>query len=275
MILIVEDIAKELKQYHAVDLESYESSFLLKKIKSRMAGLGLTVSGKYLAHFRKDPDEARILIREIGISVSLFFRNPFVYSIIEQQLLPSIIEAKRQNGLSEIRVWSAGCATGEEPYSIAILLHRLLEREITNWKVHIFATDIEQIRLTTALAGVFPRDKLVETKLEIVDKYFIQSKGNYRLKPEIRKMVNFSLDDLASTDKIAPAASIFGSFDLVFCRNVMIYFNKPAMKRAVRKFIKTLNSSGYLILGESEWIADSQKSAFIEIDHTNHIYKKR
>ncbi|MBT3225915.1 MAG: protein-glutamate O-methyltransferase CheR, partial [Deltaproteobacteria bacterium] len=275
MILIVENIAKELKQYHAVDLESYESRFLLKKIKCRMADLGITVPGKYLTYFQENPDEARILIREIGISVSLFFRNPFVYSIIEQQLLPSIIEAKRQNGSSEIRVWSAGCATGEEPYSIAILLHRLLEKEIINWKIHIFATDIGQKRLTTAAAGVFHRDKLVDTKLENADKYFSQSQGNYRLKPEIRKMVNFSLDDLASTDKIAPAASIFGSFDLVLCRNVMIYFNNSAKTRAVQKFIKTLNSSGYLILGESEWIDDSLKSAFIEIDQTNRIYKKK
>lgn len=240
-----------------------------------MAGLGITVPGKYLAHFQKDPDEAITLMQKIGISVSLFFRNPLVFSIIEQQLLPTIIEANRQNGLSEIRVWSAGCATGEEPYSIAILLHRLLEKEIINWKIHIFATDIEQKRLTTAAAGVFHRDKLVHAKLEIVDKYFSQSQENYILKPVICKMVNFSLDDFASTDKIAPAASIFGSFDLVLCRNVMIYFNKSAKMRAVQKFIKTLNSSGYLILGEAEWLADSLKSAFIEIDQTNRIYKKK
>jgi chemotaxis protein methyltransferase CheR len=275
MILIVEDITKEMKQRHAVDLGSYNSSFLLKKLKSRMASLGISVPEKYLAYFRKDPDEAFILMQEIGICVSLFFRNPLIYAVIEQQLLPSIIEAKQHSGRQEIRVWSAGCATGEEPYSIAILLHRLLKEEFKNWKVHIFATDIEQKRLTTAAAGIFLRDKLVDTKLDIVDKYFIQSQENYRLKPEIRKMVNFSLDDLTSPQKIAPAASIFGSFDLVLCRNVMIYFNKSVKMRAVRKFIKTLNSSGYLILGESEWIAGSLGSAFIEIDHTNRIYKKK
>lgn len=275
MILIVEDIVKELKQRHAVDLDSYESYFLLKKIKSRMDSLDITVPGKYLAHFRKDSGEALLLMYEIGINVSLFFRNPFIYSIIEQQLLPSMIAAKQHSGRQEIRVWSAGCATGEEPYSIAILLHRLLKEEIKNWKVHVFATDIDRKRLTSAAAGVYPRSKLVDTRLEIVDEYFIQSQENYRLNPEIRQMVNFTLDDLASTDKIAPAASIFGSFDLVLCRNVMIYFNNSAKTRAVRKFIKTLNSSGYLILGESEWIADSLKSDFIEIDQTNRIYKKR
>jgi chemotaxis protein methyltransferase CheR len=275
MILIVEDIAKELKQHHAVDLGSYNNSFLLKKIKSRMAGLGMTVPGEYLAHFRKDPGEALLIMQEIGINVSLFFRNPLIYAIIEQQILPSIIEAKQHSGRQEIRVWSAGCATGEEPYSIAILLRRLLTEEIKNWKLYVFATDIDQKRLTSAAAGVYPRAKLADTRLEIVDEYFIQSQGDYRLNPEIRKMVNFTLDDLASTDKIAPAASIFGSFDLVLCRNVMIYFNDSAKTRAVQKFTKTLNSSGYLILGESEWIDDSLKSDFIEIDQTNRIYKKR
>ncbi len=111
MNLIVEDIAKELTQYHSFDIGSYESSFLINKINSRMASLSITVPGEYLTHFRKNPAEANLLIREIGICVSLFFRNPLVYSIIEQQLLPAIIETKRQNGLREIRIWSAGCAT--------------------------------------------------------------------------------------------------------------------------------------------------------------------
>nr|MBF0223519.1 protein-glutamate O-methyltransferase CheR [Desulfobulbaceae bacterium] len=275
MILIVEDIAKELKQRHDVDLGSYNSSFLLKKLKSRMASLAITVPEDYLTYFRKDPGEALLLMNEIGISVSLFFRNTLVYSIIEQQLLPPIIAAKQHSGRQEIRVWSAGCATGEEPYSIAILLHRLLNEEITNWKVHIFATDIDQERLTSAAAGVYPRAKLVDTRIGIVDEYFSQSREKYILNPAIRQMVNFSLDDLASSEKIAPAASIFGSFDLVLCRNVMIYFNNSAKRRAIQKFVKTLNSSGYLILGESEWIDDSLKSNFIEIDHTNRIYKKR
>lgn len=274
MILIIEDITKEMKQRHAVDLGSYDSSFLLKKLKRRMASLGISVPETYLACFRNDPGEAITLMHEIGVNVSLFFRNPLIYDIIERQLLPSIIEAKRHSGRQEIRIWSAGCATGEEPYSIAILLHRLLKEEFKKWKVHIFATDIEQERLTTAKAGIFSREKLVDTKLGIIDEYFSHSEENFILKPAIRQMVNFSLDDLASTEKIAPAASIFGAFDLVLCRNVMIYFNNVAKMRAVQKFIKTLNNSGYLILGESEWIADSLKSHFTEIDHTNRIYKK-
>jgi chemotaxis protein methyltransferase CheR len=275
MFLIFEDIAKELKQHHAVNLESYRSSFLLKKIKNRMKSLSITVPEMYLAFLRNNSGEPLILIQEIGICVSLFFRNPFVYSKIEQQLLPAIIESKRHKGNREIRIWSAGCATGEEPYSIAILMHRLLKDDIKNWKVHIFATDIEPTRLTTAAEGVFSRDKMGDTRLEIIDKYFKQVEDKFILNQVILNMVNFSLDDLTSADRIAPSTSIFGSFDLILCRNVMIYFNISAKMRALGKLINALNSAGFLIIGESEGINENFKPAFIEIDDTNHIYQKK
>lgn len=275
MLLIVEDITKELKQRYSVDLNSFNSNLLISKINKRMSSLGISVQQAYLNHFREDPDEATILLQEIGINVSSFFRNPMVYLILEQSILPTILEAKRQKGVSDIRVWCAGCASGEEPYSIAILLHQLLKDVIEQWQIHIFATDIDQKILNKAAKGIFTRDQLLDTKLGICDEYFNYAKNEYKLKPVIRKMVNFSFDDLASPEKIAPAASIFGSFDLILCRNVLIYFNASAKKQTVRKFIKTLNSSGYLILGESEWMADNEQSAFMEIDHKNRIYKKK
>jgi chemotaxis protein methyltransferase CheR len=275
MLLIVEDITKELKQRYAVNLNAFNSSLLISKINKRMSSLGISIQQTYLDHFRKDPDEATILLQEIGINVSSFFRNPMVYTNLEQNILPEIIKDKRKKGLNEIRVWSAGCSSGEEPYSVAILLHQLLNDETKQWQIHIFATDIDQEILNKAVKGVFTRDQLLDTKLGICDEYFNYNKGKYTLKPGIRKMVNFSFDDLASPEKIAPAASIFGSFDLVLCRNVLIYFNASAKQRAIQKTIKTLNRSGYLILGESEWMADKEQSAFIEKDHKNRIYKKK
>ncbi len=275
MLLIIEDISKELKQRYDVDLNSFASNVLIPRIQKRMSSLGISVPQTYLDYFRQDPDEAITLLQEIVTNVTLFFRNPLVYSILEQRILPAIIKAKRRKGRNEIRIWSAGCATGEEPYSIAILLHRLLKEVIKEWQIHIFATDIEQKTLNTAAKAVFTSDMLVTTRSEFIDEYFTSAKDKYKLKPVIRKMVNFSFDDLASSEKIAPAASIFGSFDLVLCRNVLIYFNAQAKKRAIRKFIKTLSSCGYLILGESEWMTEDQQSAFTEIDHKNRIYKKK
>jgi chemotaxis protein methyltransferase CheR len=275
MMLIVEDIAKEIKQRYDVDLNSFTNTLLITKINKRMSSLGITVQQTYLDFFRKAPDEAIILLQEIGINVSSFFRNPLVYSILEQHILPAIIEAKRKKGINEIRVWSAGCASGEEPYSIAILLHQLLKDVIKQWQIHIFATDIDQEILNKASRGVFSRAKLLDTRLGICDEYFTCMGEKYTLKPVIRQMVNFSFDDLISSEKIAPPASIFGSFDLVLCRNVMIYFNNSAKKVALRKFIKTLTSKSYLVLGESEWIEESEKSAFMKIDLENRIYKTK
>ena len=275
MMLLIEDIAREIKQQCNVDLNSFTNTLVLSKITGRMHSLGITVPQKYLNFFRKDPDEAIFLLQEIGINVSSFFRNPHVYSILEHHILPTLIEEKRKKGMKEIRVWSAGCAAGEEPYSIAILLHHLLKDEIKQWQIHIFATDIDQEVLSMAAGGVFTRDTLLTTRLGICDNYFTCKEERYTLKQVIRQMVNFSFDDLLSSEKIAPVASIFGSFDLVLCRNVMIYFNKLAKKMALRKFVKTLTNKGYLVLGESEWIEESEKPAFMEIDTENRIYKTR
>ena len=274
-MLIIEDIAREIKQQCHVDLNSFTSTLVLSKITKRMEGLGITVPQTYLDFYRKNPGEAIILLQEIGINVSSFFRNPHVYSVLEQHILPAIIEEKRKKGSKEMRVWSAGCATGEEPYSIAILLHHLLHDEIEQWQIHIFATDIDQEVLTKAAEAVFPRDRLLDTRLGICDNYFTCKGERYTLKQVIRQMVNFSFDDLLSSETIAPVASIFGSFDLVLCRNVMIYFNKLAKQVALRKFVNSLSRKGYLVLGESEWIEESEKPAFIEIDSENRIYKTR
>lgn len=275
MLLIVEDITKEIKQRYDVDLNSYANKLLISTINKRMFKLDFTMQQTYLDFFHTDPDEAVVLLQQIGVNVSSFFRNPMVYSILEQRILPELIERKRKQGLNEIRIWSAGCASGEEPYSIAILIHQLLKKSFKQWRIHIFATDIDRESLNQAVQGTFSRDRLQDTRLGIYDAYFTRVDAGYSLAPEVRQMVNFSFEDLLSSGKVAPAASIFGSFDLILCRNVLIYFNKSAQKVAIQKFIKTLTSKSYLILGESECIDKNLKSAFMEIDIINRIYKTK
>ena len=274
MLLIVEDIVKELSKKQAVNLEAFSNELVIEKIKKRMHSLRIKTPQTYLDHFRQDSSEAELLVQEIGIKVSSFFRNSMAYEIIEQRLLPTIIDLNRRKKSHVIRIWSAGCCTGEEPYSIAILLHRILKDEIKNWQLHIFATDIDQKILNKAAEGVYHRDSLINTKLGIIDEYFTLVKEQFILKPVICSMVNFSFDDLSSTNKVAPAASIFGSFDLVLCRNVLIYFNVKTKQQVLQKIFKSLGHNGYLVLGESEWISEIKTGTLIEIDTKNRIYKK-
>jgi len=204
--------------------------------------------------------------------LSLFFRNPLLYELLEQTILPLIIESKRET--RQIRVWSAGCAHGEEPYSVAILLMKILKEQIKDWELFIFATDIDKKRISRAGREVYPRDKLVDTKLGIIDEYFTETGEGFMLEPSVRNMVNFSLDDLSSPNLLSPAESIFGGFDLVMCRNVLIYFNEAGKFNAIKKCLNSIVPGGYLVLGESEWLSDESLSAVREVDRKSRIFKK-
>ena len=275
LILNSDDLLQEIKGQKGIDLSAYSTDFLIQKIGNRMAALQIRSAAAYLEKLRTEPIEADTLLSEIGIQVTLFFRNPLVFEIIKERTLPAILDAKHSDGSREIRIWSAGCSTGEEAYSVAILLRQLLKDELSEWRILIFATDIDRKILAEAEKGLFSRAQLVNTKVGIVDEYFIPVGEAFRIKPGIRRMVDFSFDDLASAERGAPSASIFGAFDLVLCRNVMIYFNEGRRKAVQNKIIRSLNTGGYLVLGESEWLADTSKSEFAEVDDRIRIFRKK
>src|ERR1039457_7199339 len=201
IILNSEDLVTEIQKQKGIDLSAYATDFLIHKFANRMSCLQINSAQAYLDCLRNEPVEADNLLSEIGIQVSLFFRNSLVFENIKERVLPEILEAKRRIGSREIRIWSAGCSTGEEAYSIAILLHQILKEELSGWRIMIFATDIDRKILSEAETGVFARAKLVDTKLGIVNEYFIPAGENFKVNPCIRKMVDFSFDDLASGEK--------------------------------------------------------------------------
>jgi chemotaxis protein methyltransferase CheR len=271
----VDNILAELKQTRGIDLSSYRRSMLERRICARMAQLQSNDSKAYLEQLRSDPAEYTHLVDCILINVSSFFRNPIVFEIIAQSILPSIIERKRIEGSNELRVWCAGCAAGEEAYSIAILAHRILQREEQYWIPYIFATDMDSDSLRQAEEAVFPREGLENTKLSILDEYFIPQGNSYKVCPQIRKMVSFSQCDLTSPKTVAPADSVFGTFDLVLCRNVLIYFTREVQERILTKLYKSLAKDGYLILGEAEALDREIQSTFRVIDSLNRIFIKQ
>ncbi len=131
---------------------------------------------------------------------------------------------------------------------------------MADWRLHIFATDIDANALKTAAEGVYPRESFENTKLGILGEHFTAVGEGYRIRTFIRKMVWFSQDDLTSPHRFAPKHSIFGTFDLVFCRNVLIYFSLELQDRVLDKLFKSLDKGGYLILGESESLSRGMKS---------------
>lgn len=271
---LLDAVLAELRKSRGIDLSGYRRSMLKRRLAARMARLRCDDPTEYLARLQSDPSECDHLIDAIAINVSSFFRNPIVWEILAQSVLPEILERKRQAGHQEIRVWSAGCAAGEEAYSAAILIHRALKGELADWRPHIFATDIDNNALKAAAEGIYPRESFKNTKLGILDEYFTAVKRGYRLRPFIRKMVWFSHDSLTSPHGFAPKESVFGSFDLVFCRNVLIYFSLELQEAVLDKLIRSMDNGGYLLLGESESLTRKTQPRLAKVDGRNRIYLK-
>jgi len=271
---LLDEVLTDLFQARGVDLSGYRRPMLDRRLNSRLAVVRLTEPAGYLERLRSDPEEYDRLLDAFSIGATSFFRNPLVWEILGNSVLPLLVEHKRAGRSPEFRMWSAGCASGEEAYSIAILAHEILRGELAGWKVHIFATDLNEGALKSATRGIYPRDRLEHTRLGIVDRYFIASAAGYEVQPFIRRMVWFSRHDLASSRRLAPAESVFGTFDLILCRNVLIYFDRDLQARVIEKLTRTLARGGWLVLGESETLPEPRNYRLTAFDRRNRIYQK-
>jgi len=271
----IDRIIEELKRLKKIDFSGYRRAMLSRRIEARMAKLQISGYERYLERLKSDLSEGERLIDEIGINVSSFFRNPLVFEIISHNLLPDIIEGKGRGKSKELRVWSAGCAGGEEPYSLAILIHQVLKNNPRKLYPLIFATDIDSAALNRAAKGVFPRESLENTKLGLLDGYFDRKNNLYAVRPVIKELVRFSYDDLVSPTTSAPPESIFGDFDLVLCRNVLIYLVEEQQGLVLSKLCRSLAAGGYLVLGESESLNAHLGSKLSVVDRKNRIFQKR
>lgn len=269
------DISRYVQSATGVDITSFDKKLLQQKIDGRLSHLTIPSLKEYGSFIKNQKDECTVLLGELGVNVSHFFRNPLVFELINNTVIPEIVEMKRAQNSNTLRIWSAGCSTGEEPYSVAILLHKYFKKEISDWKIQIFATDIQRSNIEFAQQAVYQPDKLTNVKFGLVTDYFEAQGERYQLHSSISTMVHFSLDDLTSTQKIAPADSIFGNFDLVLCRNVLIYFAEKIKLQSLKKLIHSLSDHSYLILGKAEWIPTDMQSYFSDLDQRNCIYRKR
>jgi len=273
---LLDKILKKLYKAKGVDFSDYKPCCLKKRLSARMEMLQINDPAQYFEYLCQNPSESDHLLNIFAVRVSSFFRNPVVFELIAQKILPKIITCKKNSGVRQIRVWSAGCASGEEAYSIAILIYEaLIHENREEWYPLIFGTDISEESLAMAEAGVYKREALENTKIGIFDKYFFSDCNRYyRISPFIQNMVRFSKDDLASRERFAPADSVFGSFDLILCRNVLIYFSSKLQKRVFNNLYKALDNKGYLVLGDSESLITLTEEKLITLDSRNRIFQK-
>lgn len=223
--------------------------YLVKnRLVKRMGELGINSYKDYFYHVKYDTSlkEFNKLMNLITTNETSFFRNEPQLLSFSDELLPKIIEEKRDKEKT-IKIWSAGCSTGEEPYTLAILLlEKLLNR--TGWRIEIIANDISEKVLTRARKGEYNGLTLRNVQPALLSKYFTRVNDLYTVKPEVKSLVTFSHMNLNDPRKI----SINTNFDVIFCRNVMIYFSDEIKNQLVRNFYNALRPGGYFYIGHSE-----------------------
>lgn len=256
------------------DFSGYHPAMLARRIGRRLAATTCKDFNEYLCFLQNNPVELDQLIDVITINVSRFFRDTLTFELIADRILPAIVLEKARSKNRSLRIWSAGCAKGEEPYSLAILLHELLEKEGVAMDLHLFATDIDGKALKEAGKALYPLGSVENIKHRLLTKYFMPEGASFRLIPEIRQRVTFSLYDMLDKRHPVPPESVFGAFDLVLCRNLLIYFNTGCQETIFERLYHSLAPRGYLVLGEAEAPTMTYRHHFSRFFDFSPIYRK-
>jgi len=247
-----EEIIRVMDRTHGRDISHYDASFLAKSIDKRLAATGIMSHAAYNEYLSENSSEAKALFDSLNISYSEFFRNPLTFALLEQLVLPGLIEEKKKTGQPEIRIWSAGSAAGQEAYSIAILMDEITAATGNAGAFRIFATDISEPDLLLAKKGVFNSGAVQNVRLKHIRKYFISEGETYTVTPALRDRVDFSAYNLLDERCSCPPASIYGEFDLIVCSNLLFYYRPLIRQFILNKVHCCLSANGYLVTGEAE-----------------------
>lgn len=240
----------------SIDFSFYKPNTILRRIERRMGINQIETAEEYIRFLEESPNEVQTLFREILIGVTKFFREPDAFEVLKQKILPVIFQDRKRG--DPVRVWAAGCSTGEEAYSLAIILEEYCEENGVHCDIKIFATDIDKNALDFASYGIYPESIVADISMERLARYFHKKGESYQVKPQIREKVIFAFHNIL---KDPP----FARTDLISCRNLLIYLQTPMQKRVLSNFKFSLKSHGFLFLGSSETVGDAS-SAFSSVD---------
>jgi len=228
-------------------------ALLTELIEARLRDLGLRNCAAYLkllAHGEEGSAEMDLLVAQLTIGETYFFRDEAQFAAIRDVVLPDILERNRHS--KQLRIWSAGCATGAEPYSLAILLSRELAGRMEGWQINIYASDLNRAYLTQAAAGKFRAWALRSTADDVKLECFSNQGRIWTIDPRYKEWISFHQINLVGNEFSTPVTES-GRFDLILCRNVMIYFAPEVNRRLIAEFHRPLEVGGWLVVGASEY----------------------
>lgn len=259
-------VLEEIEKITDFDARLYRSSTLRRRIGLRMKATNSKNYEDYLEYLRKDQSEFNNFLIALTINVSDFFRDRWVFRSLKEKIIPDLIELLKEENRKRIRIWSVGCSKGQEPYSLAILLHEVLNGEISDYQIIIHATDLNREVLEKAKTGIYSKKDVNNIPQRYLSKYFEREYGGYRVKDNLRNLVRFRYHDLIKGRSL-------GKFHLILCRNLFIFFEPLLQERLFEKLHSSLKRNGILVLGSAE--TPRNEYLFGTLFTKDHIYQKR
>jgi len=261
------EIGTILSMWRAINMSAYKDKCMKRRVAIRMRTTHCRSAAEYCNLLRQTPQELDLLQKALTIHVSQFFRNPSMFDKLRQDVLPELFRSCLASGAGQLRFWCLGCAGGEEPFTLAILLREYFSKDLRKVRTIIHATDIDADTLRDAQQAEYLEERLKEVPAELKERYFRQNGSRFRLVSEIREMVTFLQGDITRTAEYA-------SSNLVSCRNTLIYFTRPDQEKILHGVADILLPGGILVLGKSETLVGSVRQRFEPICPVERIYRR-
>lgn len=261
------DLTERLRAKRGLNLHGYKSHYARRRVAVRLRARQCSDLEEYLRLLDREPEEWNQLLQALAINVSSFFRNPGTFAVIRHRILPEVIQWRQRRGQPRLRLWSAGCADGEEAYSLAILLREHFAGALATMAVSVLATDLDAQSVAQAQAGSYAETRLTELPTELREKYFRPQGGQWSLRRRVAGLVEFSRHDLLSQP--GPA-----DLDLILCRNVLIYLSRAEQERILARFIASLRPEGFLVLGKTETLFGRLRRTMLAVAPRERVYQK-
>lgn len=262
----MEKIFNLLRIQTSHDFSKYKKNTIFRRIERRMSIRNIKSMDEYVYYLEQKPTEVEALFHDFLIGVTNFFRNPIAFEALQEIVISQLFIDRKPE--SVIRVWVPGCSTGEEAYSIGILLQEQMEKLKQIFKIQIFATDIDKRAIEKARSSIYSPTISTDISQERLERFFIKdSSGNYRVQKSIRDMIVFSEQDVIKDPPLS-------KLDLLSCRNVLIYMDAELQKKLIPLFHYSLNPSSFLFLGPSETVGELE-NIFDTLDRRSKLYRKK
>lgn len=263
------ELTSVLDQIHKVtgfDVQQYRASTLKRRLERRLHATKSKNYKEYLAFLKKDSSECYKFLDAFTINVTEFFRDKRVFLTLEREILPYMLEEISSKNRKRMRIWSIGCARGQEPYSLAIILNEISKNKSNNLNIIIHATDVNKVVLKQAKSGQYKKAEMKNVPYKYQNEYFIKiNNDEFKIKDNIKKLVRFKPHDLIK-------GNTFGKFHLISCRNLFIFFLPQLWDELFKKIHASLKKGGILVLGTAE--APKDENLFKCLSSRDHIYQK-